>query len=329
MGTYKDFKRLYRIGQAFRRGESCLKYFPSRIWIELTDHCNLKCPLCPNQNIPKEKKGFISTALFKEIVDQIKGEVHDLYLFHRGEPLLHPQLIELIHYAQSRGLPCRIHTNGTMLSDSLSKQILTSGLEVLSFSFDDSEAAHYEKNRFPAKFEQTLGNIKHFLQLKKEGQYRKPVTVLQTMGIKNKHSTPAWKQFISSLKSLELNRVVFRRPHNWGGAISFPSESLLEPNRPLFACTFPWYALVVYWDGTVGPCPQDFFARMIVGDLQKNTIVEIWNNPEMQGLREKIRNREYHLLEICRQCDRPRRKAFAGVPREYFKNFLKENLWGN
>ena len=328
MGTYRNFKRLYRIWQAFRTGETCLPYSPSRVWIELTDHCNLKCPLCPNQSLPEETKGYMPMGLFKEIVDQVQGRVHDLYLFHRGEPLLHPNLIEMIDYAQNRGLPCRIHTNATVLSDAISKEMLTAGPDVLSFSFDGCSASSYEKNRYPAKFERTLGNIKHFLQLKKESRKRKPITILQMMGVEKNHREPELKNFVSSLKSLGLNRVIFRRPHNWGGAISLLPSAPMEERGPLFACTFPWYALVVYWDGKVGPCPQDFFARMMVGDLNKNSIQEVWNGPEMQGLREKIRNREYHILEPCRHCDRPQRKTFAGVPREYFKTFLKENLWG-
>ena len=239
MGTYRELKRLVRIGKAFRKGETTLSYFPSRIWIELTDHCNLKCPLCPNQNLPKENKGYISPGLFKEIVDQVQGQVHDLYLFHRGESLLHPNLIELIDYAQSRRIPCRIHTNATVLSEAISKEMLNAGLDVLSFSFDSCSPSLYEKSRYPAKFEKTLGNIKRFLQLKKESRKRKPVTILQMMSIEKNHRELERKQFVTSLKSLGLNRVVLRQPHNWGGAISDPLESPGNKAGHFFLVPFP------------------------------------------------------------------------------------------
>lgn len=328
MGTYRELKRLVRIEKAFRKGETRLSYYPSRIWIELTDHCNLKCPLCPNQNLLKENKGYISPGLFEEIVDQVQGQAHDLYLFHRGESLLHPNLIELIDYAQSRGIPCRIHTNATLLSEAISKEMLNAGLDVLSFSFDSCSPSLYERSRYPAKFEKTLGNIQRFLQLKKESRKQKPVTILQMMSIEKDLRELESKKFVSSLKSLGLNRVVLRQPHNWGGALSDPLASPVEPKGPFFSCTFPWYALIVYWNGMVGPCPQDYFARMMVGDLKNQSILEIWNGPEMQKLREKIKEREYPLLDPCRQCDRPRRKTFAGVPTEYVKTFLKENILG-
>jgi radical SAM protein with 4Fe4S-binding SPASM domain len=269
----------------------------------------------------------MSIGLFKEIVDQVSHKVHDLYLFHRGESLLHPRVAELITYAQGKGIPCRIHTNATRLSASLSKQVLNTGLDVLSFSFDGYNASLYEKNRYPAKFEETLGNIKQFLLMKKESKKRKPITVLQMMDVGENPPVPELKAFVSSLKSLGLNRLVFRRPHNWGGAIPLSTESPKEQRKQLFACTFPWYALVIYWNGKVGPCPQDFFSRMIVGDINCQTIQEIWTGREMQALREKIRNREYPSLSTCRKCDRPRRKTFSGVPTEYFKTFLKETLF--
>lgn len=328
MATYKGLKRLYRIWQAFRKGETTLTYPPSRIWIELTDHCNLKCPLCPNQSLPKGEKGYIPLELFKKIIDQIPREVYDLNLFHRGEPLLHPHLIEMIDYAQGRGIPCRIHTNATILTGPLSKRILTTGLEVLSFSFDGYQAAVYEKNRYPAKFEATLGNIKQFLALKEKSHKTRPLTVLQMMGVNESPPGPELKAFISPLKSVGLNRVVFRQPHNWGGAVSISSEASLDHPRDLFTCTFPWYAFIIYWDGRVGPCPQDFFGRMIIGDLNQQTLQEIWNGPSMQALRAKIRDHQYALLTPCRPCDRPRRKTFSGVPREYLKTFVKENIIG-
>ncbi|MEW6185504.1 MAG: SPASM domain-containing protein [Thermodesulfobacteriota bacterium] len=326
MGIYKQFQRLFQMGRAFRKGTTVLPYFPSRIWIELTDHCNLKCPLCPNQDLLPETKGFISPKLFQNILDQVRGRVHDLYLFHRGESLLHPRAVELIQSAQNLGIPCRLHTNATLLSPALSGRILDSGLEMLSFSFDGYLPAHYEINRYPAKFEATLEKIKTFLNLKIKSGQRKPLTVLQIMGAGENRSDPVLKNFLTPLKSLGLDRVVFRQPHNWGGAVpSLPGENETGEG-PLFACTFPWYALVIFWTGQVSPCPQDFFGRLEVGDLGKKSIEEIWNGPEMQSLRERISQKAYSDLRPCRECDRPRRKTLAGVPREYFRTFLKENM---
>jgi radical SAM protein with 4Fe4S-binding SPASM domain len=327
MKSIQDLRRLFEIWTSFRQGKNRLSYFPSRMWIEITNHCNLKCPLCPNQTLPQEGKGFMSPELFKKIIDQMSNRVHDLNVFHRGEPLLHPSVSELIGYAQSRGIICRIHTNATLLSESLSRRLLDSRLDVLSFSFDGYDALTYEKNRFPARFDQTLEKIEQFLILKKNYKKTRPYTILQIMAVEAEDPRSKLKKFVSHLKSKGLNRVVFRRPHNWGGAIPLNCESSPDQGGGLASCTFPWYALVVYWDGRVGPCPQDFFGRIVLGDLTKSPLEEIWNGPVLQGFRNQVTARGYKDLGPCAECDRPRRKTFAGVPREYLKSFVRENLF--
>ncbi len=321
----KNVGRLWAIGSAFRNQKTVLPYFPSRLWIEVTSHCNLRCPLCPNRDLPPEKKGFLDFDLFKEVVDQSAGRVGDLYLFHRGEPLLHPRLAEMIAYADRRGIPSRIHTNATLLTPSLSGKLLDSGLQWLSFSFDGYDEATYERNRPPARFADTLSRIEEFLILKRERELNKMTTVLQIMGRPAENKDPRLRELTRRLKSLGLDRVVYRRPHNWGGLVSTSPSSFPAPAK-LGCCTFPWYALVVYWDGTVGPCPQDFQGEMNLGEVGRQTLAEIWNGPAMTQLRQHLARKAYDGLKVCARCDRPRRPQFAGVPLEYARTFLKEKL---
>ena len=218
-------------GIGFSESKNGLALFPSRLWIEVTSHCNLRCPLCPNRDLPPEKKGFLDFDLFKEVVDQSAGRVHDLYLFHRGEPLLHPRLAEMIAYAEHRGIPSRIHTNATLLTASLAGKLLDSGLRCLSFSFDGYDATTYERNWPPARFTDTLSRIERFLILKKGRKLHRMTTVLQIMGLPAGTKDPRLSELTRRLKSLGLDRVVYRRPHNWGGLISPSSSSLRAPPR--------------------------------------------------------------------------------------------------
>ena len=327
-GKMKELKRLLSIGASFLRGKTVLSYFPSRLWLEVTSHCNLRCPLCPNQALPKEKKGFMDWDLFQKIVDQSAGKIHDIYLFHRGEPLLHPRLIEMIDYAEHRGIPTRIHTNATLLTESLSRRLLSSRLRMISFSFDGYDAASYEQNRPPSRFAETLAKIELFLTLKKESENSRIITVLQIMGLPPGSGGRAMEEFAARLKNQGLDRVVYRSPHNWGGLVSLSSPPPSSAKKT-GCCTFPWYALVVYWDGTVGPCPQDFQGEMILGDLREETLEKIWNGDRVKELRRLLALRQYDQLQVCRTCDRPRRPQVAGIPLEYARTFLKENILGH
>ena len=268
----------------------------------------------------------MSWERFKGIVDQAGGRANDLYLFHRGEPLLHPQAAEMIGYAQQRGLPCWIHTNATRLTETQAQGILQSGLSQLSFSIDSLEPSTYERDRPPARFEETMQNLERFLILKREGGYSRPETRLQLMGMNPARLDQPGKKTIDHLKALGLNQVVFRQPHNWGGAVDFGFQTGLRERG--VACTFPWYALVIYWDGKVGPCPQDFFSQIILGDAGNQSLQEIWNGRAMDQFRRQVFNKAYAGLEPCRDCDRPYRKSVSGVPLEYLKSFIRENLLG-
>jgi MoaA/NifB/PqqE/SkfB family radical SAM enzyme len=323
--SFANLKRLLAMGSAFRGRRTVLSYFPARLWVEATSHCNLRCPLCPNRDLAPEQRGFMAFDLFQKIVDQAAGKVRDLYLFHRGEPLLHPRLPEMIAYARERGLPARIHTNATLLTPALAARILEAGPALVSFSFDGADEETYERRRPPASFTETLARIEQFLLLKTKAKNHRMTTVLQVMALPRSGGDQSLRELSARLKGLGLDRVVFRRPHNWGGLIAGEALSAGE-DRPAGRCTFPWYALVVYWDGSVGPCPQDFQGHMVVGRADRRSLEEIWNGPELTSLRLQIARQAYTGLPVCSRCDRPRRRQLGGMPLEYAWRFFRDQV---
>lgn len=327
--SFSHLKRLWAIGTAFRGRRTTLPYFPSRLWVEATSHCNLRCPLCPNRDLPPQQRGFMSFDLFRKIIEQAAGQIHDLYLFHRGEPLLHPQLPEMIAHARQQGIPARVHTNATLLTPSLGARLLEAGPALVSFSFDGPDEETYNRQRPPASFGETLSRIEQFLLLKTKEKPPKMTTVLQVMAPALKapasRGDPTLRTLATRLKKLGLDRLVVRRPHNWGGLVK-AEASAPRPHRPETCCTFPWYALVVYWDGSVGPCPQDFQGRMVMGQADRQSLLEIWNGPELVALRKRLARKDYRDLTVCSRCDRPRRRQLAGVPLEYAWRFFRDQV---
>ena len=74
--------------------------FPKRVTLELTNHCNLRCVMCPRKYM-RGPKGYMSFSLYKNIIGQL-AEHRDTALvpFFRGESLLHPRCIEMLRYAK-------------------------------------------------------------------------------------------------------------------------------------------------------------------------------------------------------------------------------------
>ncbi len=84
-------------------------------YIDIAGFCNLRCPSCPSANMPNvtNSKGFMKPELLKKIMGKAVGEckVIGVGLFNWGEPLLHPNLAEMVEIVQSYNVPCSISTN--------------------------------------------------------------------------------------------------------------------------------------------------------------------------------------------------------------------------
>jgi MoaA/NifB/PqqE/SkfB family radical SAM enzyme len=329
----RHLARLTRIYWAYKTGASRVPQLPVRLWIESTSRCNLRCGYCPNQDIVKADHGFMDLDLFKRIIDQVASHAYDVNLFHRGEPLMHPRLPEMVAYARARGLYTRVHTNITLLNEKKGRALIDAGLDYLSCSFDGYEKDMYEKNRVGAKFEWALDHLKDFLRLKQTLRARRPLTVLQVIEV----GAPADKaelrrmrrEFLGHFKGLALDRIVLRELHNWGGDVVMPDlsrDALLADGRRFTPCTFLWYSSTVYWDGTVTACPQDFFGKLGLGDLKSRPLAEIWNDGRLVDLRRRMAAGDVPKDLPCYTCDRIWRHQVMGVPTDYLRAFLSDQV---
>ena len=198
--------KLLKLYFCLLKGSEKVPYSPLKIWIETTARCNLSCRLCANKDIAPEEKQDMDMGLFKKIIDEIRQYGPRVNLFHRGEPLLHPQIAEMVKYCRENHLKTSIHTNAVALSKELSEGLIRASLDNISFSFDGYSKNTYEKNRVGAVYENTLENIKDFLKVKEEMGSRKPLSALQIMEFdEDKTRSEMLKQkaaFLSQFKNL-------------------------------------------------------------------------------------------------------------------------------
>ncbi|MHB0913134.1 MAG: radical SAM protein [Armatimonadota bacterium] len=308
-----------------KRVEQC-GYAPTRIWIEVASGCNLKCDFCGNKDMPAEDKGLMEMGLFRRLADECAGRVQQFNLFHRGEPLLHPQIGEMVSYASSRGIRTRINTNGTLLTKEKAEELVGAGLDMLSFSFDGYDREMYEANRRGADFDATLGNILSLLRVKRARGSEKPFVAIELMEISERPRAEIdimRREFLRRFEGLPLDKFILRRPHNWGGMLGSAE------GKAGIACPLLWHALVVFWDGRVFPCPQDFFGVLRIGDVRSESLFDIWNGEALRALRAEMRRPGDVMLKPCAECDRIRRLTIAGIPIDYLGRFVSENILGN
>jgi sulfatase maturation enzyme AslB (radical SAM superfamily) len=321
-GRINYYRRLFALYRSYRRRDIVVAAPPLRLWVEISSRCNLRCPVCPNKDLAQSQKGDMAWPLFKKVVDQAREFACEINLHHRGESLLHPEVGRYLKYAAARGIFSKLHTNGTLLNRGMSAEILASGLQRLSISFDGFSAAVYNKNRAGASFEQVTENISGFLLRRRQLLKKTPRLAIEVLEFAASRSElKKQREFVSHFKKMGLDEIVLKKPHNWAGHLGGTDHY-----KKFSACTFPWNALVVFFDGFVSPCAQDFFGRCRLGNAGEVPLREIWNGLPMQELRQAFASGRISPFPACAECDRIGRPTLAGIPREYLKRMIFKHM---
>ena len=107
------------------------------VHLELTNLCNLACLMCPVNRGMKREKTVLSLDLIRKIVEE-NPQVRSYGLNNWGEPLLHPQFVEIIEYLEDKGKSFYFATNATLLEGKVARQLVNSTLSAIYFSVDAS-----------------------------------------------------------------------------------------------------------------------------------------------------------------------------------------------
>ncbi|MBQ1235839.1 MAG: radical SAM protein [Oscillospiraceae bacterium] len=110
-----------------------------KLYIEPTTLCNLNCKMCFRHTWFDEKFCHMSMENFRRALETMPRSVETVFFGGMGEPLYHPDIIEMIHMAAATGADVELLTNGTMLSNEMIEGILDAGLSRLWISIDDLE----------------------------------------------------------------------------------------------------------------------------------------------------------------------------------------------
>jgi radical SAM protein with 4Fe4S-binding SPASM domain len=272
---------------------------PLYINVEPTNACNLKCYHCSIDG--SRKRGMMNLDLFRRIIDQAPDSgVHEVALFMGGEPLLHKDIAYMIEYVRSQGLESRVYTNACLLTREKSEAILDAGLDFLGVSIDGDNKEEYESMRVGADYDEVIGNIRTFLELKKERGAEKPFVSFQMIKLRENPRQYIDPEFIAGFDGLPVDEFSFRNPHDWRGEKK--GEISLETAEKYYPCQVFWSAMSIAWDGKVVGCSADLNGRFIFGDLNENTIMEVWNSEGMRRYRRLMKEKRYEELPLCAEC---------------------------
>lgn len=286
--AYKEYRRVWLENPK----NFILRDFPVHLDIEATSKCNLKCTFCDKLPLlSREQLGNIDFNLYKRIIDE--GKEHKLCgvkLSYRGEPLLHPNIAEMVAYAKNAGvMDVYFNTNAMLLNELMSEKLIASGLNRISISIEGTDPAAYEKERVGAKFNIVLNNVKTLQKLKAKHNVSFPKVRIQTIfspGMDIKSYTSFWGPQCDET-----------------AAVDYKDESVRKTGITAdWACPQLWQRMTIEWDGTVLPCNNDDVRLFSPGNAGSKSIYDCWHDTKVETMRTLHRQGRSHELKDCDGC---------------------------
>ena len=278
-----------RFGESFE----ALDYPPLCIDVESAAVCDLACPFCFRQWIATPDK-IIDFELFRRIVDQCAElGVPSMKLNWRGEPLLHPQLPEMVDLAKRAGiLEVLINTNATTLDAAKSRALIDAGLDMMIYSFDGGSKDTYERmrpGRFkPNTFDAVYGNIRRFAEIRAQTGGMFPRTRIQMVLTEDTYqerdaffalfedcvddvSVKAYTERGGKISELDANTRA--RLSDEIERLNLPDDApvrrdlsgTLYVSTGRLPCEQPFQRMLVTYDGRVSMCCYDWGSQYPVG----------------------------------------------------------------
>lgn len=278
-------------------------YIPKIIYIEVTNQCNAKCYMCPNSKM-KRGRGHMPWHIFKKIVDESKefeGRGMKLILHKDGEPLMDPLLFKRIDYIKKKMNKSTIHlnTNAMLLNESNIAKILNSQLDSITFSVDGASKETYEKIRQGLKYDVVVKNVNNFFEKKKELNKKIHVTLQMVLNKENMHEINKYKELWGN----KADRLFIKNTHNFlVQKTSVHGSSLSE--KQLSRCNMPFVEMFIYWNGDVALCCWDYDNLVGLGNIEKDSLLNIYNNEKFNKVRNAMIRRDCKDLEPCNICSR-------------------------
>jgi sulfatase maturation enzyme AslB (radical SAM superfamily) len=279
--------------------KSCITAsFPSYILIEPFSACNLRCIMCFQIDKTFTKKpymGGMSLELFKKIIDEaVEGGTKAITMASRGEPTMNKNLPQMLEYTKDKFFEVKINTNGTRLTEKLCHTILRTGVTELVFSIDAENKELYEKIRVRGEFDKVIENIKMFNKIR--GDYYKDSPIITTASGVFFDEQQNIEKYTSFFHDLVDQTAVIALENRWN---TYANDLRPEDTKP---CEYLWQRMYIWFDGKCNPCDVDYKSYLETGNINNNSIRDIWNGLVYQKLRKDHENKKRGDYVPCDRC---------------------------
>jgi len=291
--------------------EADFKKAPTIIVIDVTNSCNLRCPVCPVTISMHRKRGLMKMNVFSKIIDDFKDrpEKPAIYFNFSGEPTMNKALPEMVAYSSTNGHDTFLSTNATKLTEKMAEDLINAGLARVNLCMDGFSDIAQESYRVGSKFNAVKENIEMFLKVRKRMGVKNPECVLQTL--LTSYSENQMDEMTAWAKKSGFDKVRYKtfsigsyttEEEKAANSKFLPkNEDLLRhpTGRTLETCPLPTYQTVVFWNGDLGLCCLDYDQMVQLPNVEEKGFMQAYTSPEVIAARMKGYYKEF---DICKGC---------------------------
>ena len=305
-----------------KAGRSRLISRPVEVTVEPTLMCNSDCLMC-NRNFHRKGDKNVSGFLTWETLNKVKPFLRtaERVVFSGfGEPLLHPEFLDMARMIKKEGPHVLFFTNALRLTEDIARGLADTDLDAIYVSMGGGTRETYKKIRGVDGFDDVVRNIEALTRYKRLKKKNRPAVYFNVVAMTS--VLDELEEIVSLADRIGVEAVDMPNLVVHGDAVK--EESLwLCPERATAAfnrasilaerlhvgfrspritecrldCRHFFTSFYLAWDGQVLSCPQE---RYIIGNVKDTSLSGIWNGSGIIGLRE-----EYHaggLDSTCPKC---------------------------
>lgn len=265
---------------------------PVHLMIEPGAVCGLSCALCPTgRGELKLSKGLMPLEKYEEIVERLQGSLRRISLYNWGEPLLHPDILRMIEFSESRGIEVSLSSSLNHFPAGMPEGLVRSGLSELIVAIDGVRQSSYGRLRRGGSLRRVFRNLLGILQAKRSLRSAKPRLIWQFLVFRHNDAEVERAKALAARLSVEfrpLIGIVGGREAWCSERPPFGKAAFRREKLRMDHCSALWLGPVIHADGKVLPCCAVKDERHSCGNVFEQDFLEIWNNRKFQAARESV-----------------------------------------
>ena len=299
--------------------------------IETTNACNMKCEMCPRTSMMTRPIETMDLAVFKKIIDQIRPfnnsewetwqtfveksyqiSRHDisenhfflhiipkvLVLHGYGDPLLDKWMPERVRLLSERGIPSYFSCNPANINIAKTREMFENGLGYIKYSVESTDDQRHKEIRGScSNFNESYENILEILELKKKYGYQ-TVIVITMLNLNKPWQLEEFEKLRKCFEGQDVYIYLKSQDQQWYQDQKHETQSIHWTEF----CQFPWSSMTIKSNGEAAMCVEDFNNEIILGDVEKDSLYDIWNGE----LYSRLRQDHFNVtpgIKCASQCD--------------------------